>query len=195
MMALDTLFTTRTKMGLSIVNVNAIVLRSAMQYRLGFALDVVENGEEGSERIGDRIRATMLHEGSKHFEPTAVKKRSLALEQETKSPIPLETLLGRPWYRATLGRQRRGRDGQRRPAPLQNRQSRGRQMDHRRTRPRRMIRHQAGTLGGREGRYHGVGGEIPAQRAHRGAGGGDPGTARSSSEASVDIEYRALARC
>ena len=30
-----------------------------------------------------------------------------------------------------------------------------------------MIRRQAGTLGGREGRSRGVGGEIPAQRAHR----------------------------
>ena len=29
----------------------------------------------------------MLHKGSKHFEPTAVKKRSLILEQEPKSPI------------------------------------------------------------------------------------------------------------
>ena len=29
----------------------------------------------------------MLHKGSKHFEPLAVKKRSLILEQETKSPI------------------------------------------------------------------------------------------------------------
>ncbi len=29
----------------------------------------------------------MLHEGSKHFETTAVKKRSLILEQETKIPV------------------------------------------------------------------------------------------------------------
>ena len=61
--------------------------RSILENQLGFALYVVENGEKGSERIGDGVRGAMLHEGNKHFEPMVVKKRSLILEQETKSPI------------------------------------------------------------------------------------------------------------
>ncbi len=40
--------------------------------RLGFPLDVVEQQKERSGGIIDSIRATMLHEGCKHFEATTM---------------------------------------------------------------------------------------------------------------------------
>jgi hypothetical protein len=50
-------------------------------------LDIVEQQKERSEGIRDSIRATMLHEGYKHFKAPTMKLAPFVLEEKTETTL------------------------------------------------------------------------------------------------------------